>query len=218
MALGAVGKKESLSEKAYRMLREAILSGELKPGETLTEEGTAELLQISRTPVRSALQQLAAEGFLKTGRKNLSVARVGEEELRDIDQVRSELEPLSAKLACLKGLTKNQEEELRKYCREQERAAREKDVKRFFHFGESFHIRLAECSGNPFLADMILRASTAAVRYLTNQENAERFLDDSGTEHEQVLAAVLSGDEERAGRVMRDHIQEERGGTRDGSC
>lgn len=217
MALGAVGKKESLSEKAYQMLRDAILNGELKPGETLTEEGMAELLQISRTPVRSALQQLAAEGFLKTGKKNLSVARVGEEELQDIDQVRAQLEPLSAELACRRGLTKKQEEELRGYCRKQEKAARENRVRDFFHFGENFHIRLAEFSGNPFLAEMITRASMAAVRYLTNQENPERFLDASGAEHEQVLAAVLDGDAEEARRVMKDHIQEEQGGKKNGS-
>lgn len=209
MALGAVGKKESLTEKAYQMLREAVLSGELKPGETLTEEGVAELLQISRTPVRSALQQLAVEGFLKTGRKNLTVAGIGEEELQDIDQVRAELEPLSAELVCSRGLTKEQEEELRGYCRKQEEAARKKEVKDFFHFGESFHIRLAEFSGNPFLADMITRASTAAVRYLSNQKEPERFLDESGAEHEQVLEAILSKDAAKARRVMKEHVREE---------
>ncbi|MCI8514150.1 MAG: GntR family transcriptional regulator [Lachnospiraceae bacterium] len=218
MALGAVGKKVSLTEKAYQMLREAILSGELKPGEVLTEEGMADLLQISRTPVRSALQQLASEGFLESGRKNLTVARVDAEELRDIDQVRAELEPLSAKLACQKGLTEEQAKELRAYCQGQEQAAREEDVKSFFHAGENFHIRLAEFSGNPFLASMISRASMAAVRYLTNQARPEHFLDASGAEHERVLAAVLSGDAEAARRAMKKHIQGERGGKENGSC
>ena len=211
MALGAVGKKESLSEKAYQMLREAILSGELKPGDVLTEEGMDDLLEISRTPVRSALQQLASEGLLKAGRKNLIVAGVEEEELKDIDQVRAELEPLSAELACKKGLSLEQAEELREYCRRQNLAAQAKNVREFFLQGEKFHIRLAEFSGNRYLAEMISQASTSAVRYLTNQAEPARFLDASGSEHEAILQAILQGSPEAARRQMKEHVAKDRG-------
>ena len=207
MALGAVGKKESLAEKAYRMLKNAILDGELKPGEILTEEGMAELMQISRTPVRSALQQLTLEGMLRTERKNLVVAGVKEEEIKDIDQVRAELEPLSAALNCKKGLSKDQVMELTEYCERQKKAARDKDVRAFFLNGEQFHVRLADFSGNGYLADMISRSSAAAVRYLMNQEDPEKYLDDSGEEHEAVLASVLAGDPESARLKMRQHVQ-----------
>jgi DNA-binding GntR family transcriptional regulator len=210
MALGAVGKKESLSERAYQMLKEAILSNELRPGDVLTEEGTADLLQISRTPVRSALQQLAADGFLKAGRKNLVVAGIEDEEIQDVDQVRAELEPLSAELNCRRGLTGQQTEELRGYCQKQNRAAAERNVKEFFRYGENFHTRLAEFSGNRYLASMISKASMTAVRYLMNQEEPERFLDTSGSEHEQVLNRILSGNCEEARAAMKKHIEEKR--------
>lgn len=209
MALKAVGKRESLSEKAYQMLRTAILEGELKPGEVLTEEGIADLLEISRTPVRSALQQLVLEGLLKSGGKNLIVAEVEEEEIRQIDQVRAELESLSAKLSCQRGLSEEQVKELREYCQRQNQAAEEKNMKEFFQAGESFHVRLASFSGNQYLAGMISQASASASRYLAAQSEPERFLDNSGTEHEAILDIILTGNEEQAQRRMRSHVEGE---------
>ena len=64
MALQAVNRGESLSDRAYRMLRNAILSGELAPGEPLTEESLAERLQISRTPHP---HRAAPAGFRRIG-------------------------------------------------------------------------------------------------------------------------------------------------------
>lgn len=211
MALGALGKKESLSEKAYQMLREAILAGELKPGDVLTEEGMADLLQISRTPVRSALQQLATEGFLTAGRKNMIVAGVDEEELKHVDQVRAEIEPLSAELVCRKGLTLDEIEELRGYCRRQNVAAQAGSVREFFLQGEKFHTRLAELSGNAYLAEMVGQASTSAIRFLTNQTDSKKFLDQSGTEHEEILMTILRGDTAKARERMREHVKKNRG-------
>lgn len=79
MALQAVNRGESLSDRAYRMLRNAILSGELAPGEPLTEESLAERLQISRTPIRTALHRLVSEGLAETAcGKGISVREVGD--------------------------------------------------------------------------------------------------------------------------------------------
>ncbi len=211
MALGAVGKKESLSEKAYQMLKEAILAGELKPGGIVTEEGMADLLQISRTPIRTALQQLAGEGFLKAGRKNMIVAGVEEEELQHIDQVRAELETLSAELVCRKGLEPEEIAELRIACRKQDEAAKTRDVQAFFLQGERFHTRLAAFSGNAYLAEVISQASAKAVRFLANQADPAQFLDMSGSEHEAILDVILQGDPEAARAKMRAHVGKNRG-------
>ena len=99
MALQAVNRGESLSDRAYRMLRNAILSGELAPGEPLTEESLAERLQISRTPIRTALHRLVSEGLAETAcGKGISVREVGDRDVRQVDEVRAVLEPLSASL------------------------------------------------------------------------------------------------------------------------
>ena len=156
-----------------------------RPTELIETEGINLLgvrtLNVTKTNiVEKGIGQLMLEGMLRTERKNLVVAAVREEELNDIDQVRAELEPLSAELSCRRGLSRTQAEELLGYCRQQKEAAQKKDVRTFFLSGEQFHVRLAEFSGNRYLAEMISRASAAAVRYLTNQKDPVQYLDASG--------------------------------------
>ena len=65
MALKQIGNKKSLSQRAYEILKEAIVTGEFLQGQILTEEQLAQELAISRTPVRSAVKQLEYEGLLE---------------------------------------------------------------------------------------------------------------------------------------------------------
>ena len=133
MALQALKKRESFSDKAYHMLREAILTGELKPGEQLTEEALSAQLGISRTPIRSALQLLTAMRLTECdARGRIIVSDVIDSEVRDVDLVRLHIEPLSAQLAAERGLTEAQIKELRGYCHTQTRAAAEEDLTTFF--------------------------------------------------------------------------------------
>ena len=208
MALQALKKKESLSDKAYHMLREAILNGELKPGELLTEEALSAQLGISRTPIRAALQLLTAMRLTECdARGRIVVSSVIDSEVRDVDLVRLRIEPLSAQLAAERGLSDAQADELRGYCRMQERAAEEQDITTFFDYGYRFHNRLAEFTGNHFLAEMIGRASMTAVRYLMNSEDPAAFIDQSGEEHEQILQLVIARDAAGAAAAMERHIR-----------
>ncbi len=208
MALQALKKKESLSDKAYHMLREEILNGELKPGDLLTEEALSAQLGISRTPIRAALQLLTAMRLTECdARGRIVVSSVIDSEVRDVDLVRLRIEPLSAQLAAERGLTDAQIDELRGYCRMQERAAEEQDITMFFDYGYRFHNRLAEFTGNHFLAEMIGRASMTAVRYLMNSEDPAAFIDRSGEEHEQILRIVIARDAAGAAAAMERHIR-----------
>lgn len=208
MALQALQKKESLSEKAYQMLREAILTGELKPGELLTEEALSAQLGISRTPIRAALQLLTVMRLTECdARGRIVVSGVIDSEVRDVDLVRLRIEPLSAQLAAERGLTGTQEKELRGYCRRQMIAAEEGNLASFFDYGYRFHNRLAEFTENHFLAEMIGRASMTAVRYLMNSENPSAFIDRSGEEHEKILEYVMARDAAGAAAEMERHIR-----------
>lgn len=207
MALQAVNRGESLSDRAYRMLRNAILSGELAPGEPLTEESLAERLQISRTPIRTALHRLVSEGLAETAcGKGISVREVGDRDVRQVDEVRAVLEPLSASLCAARGLSAGEIEELRGYCEAQQQAAARGGVRDYFHYGDLFHIRLAECSGNNFLAAMISRATLTAARYLLSSPHPERQLGRFPGEHLEVLSLVAARRTEEAREAMRRHI------------
>ena len=90
-----------LRDVVFKTLRQAILKGELEPGERLMEIQLAERLGVSRTPIREAIRKLELEGLvLMIPRKGAEVARISESNLRDVLEVRRSLEELAIDLAC----------------------------------------------------------------------------------------------------------------------
>ena len=92
-----------LRDVVFNTLREAILRGELKPGERLMEIQLANKLGVSRTPIREAIRKLELEGLvLMIPRKGAVVAQITEKSMREVLEVRRALENLSVHLACLR--------------------------------------------------------------------------------------------------------------------
>ena len=90
-----------LRDVVFYTLREAILKGELEPGERLMEMQLAGQLGVSRTPIREAIRKLELEGLvLMIPRRGAVVAKITEKDLRDVLEVRSSLEKLAIELAC----------------------------------------------------------------------------------------------------------------------
>ena len=110
-----------LRDVVFNTLRQAILRGELKPGERLMEIKLANKLGVSRTPIREAIRKLELEGLvLIIPRRGAEVAQITEKSLRDVLEVRRSLEALAVRLACermqAQGLQdlKNAEEDFEK--------------------------------------------------------------------------------------------------------
>ena len=90
-----------LRDVVFNTLRQAILRGELKPGERLMEIQLANKLGVSRTPIREAIRKLELEGLvLMIPRRGAEVAEITEKNLRDVLEVRCALEELAVQLAC----------------------------------------------------------------------------------------------------------------------
>ena len=90
-----------LRDVVFNTLRQAILRGELKPGERLMEIQLANKLGVSRTPIREAIRKLELEGLvLMIPRRGAEVAEITEKSLRDVLEVRGALEELAVELAC----------------------------------------------------------------------------------------------------------------------
>ena len=101
-----------LRDVVFNTLRQAILTGELKPGERLMEIHLADRLGVSRTPIREAIRKLELEGFVTmVPRKGAQVARISEKNLKDVLEVRRALDTLAVQLACEK-MTADVKEEL----------------------------------------------------------------------------------------------------------
>ncbi|XVQ07331.1 GntR family transcriptional regulator [Spirillospora sp. CA-255316] len=89
----------SARERAYRYLRQAIVSGELREGTRIVEERIAETLGLSRTPVREALQRLGTEGLIvRVRRGHLEVTTVGDEERTELHLLRIAVDEVAARL------------------------------------------------------------------------------------------------------------------------
>ena len=103
-----------LRDVVFQTLRQAILRGELKPGERLMEIHLAQKLGVSRTPVREAIRKLELEGLvLMIPRKGAIVAEITVQDLEDVLEVRMALEELAVKIAC-KRITQEQLEEIKR--------------------------------------------------------------------------------------------------------
>src|SRR6202045_5255261 len=90
----------SLHDQVVTELRQAILSGRLKPGERLVEGRLADELGVSRNPVREAIRVLASEGLVDVAaRRGASVAVMSDQEARETIEVRALLEGENARLA-----------------------------------------------------------------------------------------------------------------------
>ncbi len=97
------GEAVSARERAYRYLRQAIVSGDVPAGTRIVEERIAEDLKVSRTPVREALQRLSSEGLLSRVRRGqLEVARIGQEAREELHLLRVAIDEVVARLLARK--------------------------------------------------------------------------------------------------------------------
>ncbi|MDO4269329.1 MAG: GntR family transcriptional regulator [Eubacteriales bacterium] len=208
MSLKNIKKEPSLADRAYAAIKAAVISNELAPGTVLAEETLAEQLGISRTPIRAALQRLFFEEIVTQRGKNLIVADVSEQDARNINRVRAQLEPLAVTLIGEKGgLAKNQLERLRACNDRQTAAARAGDGAAFLDQDYLFHTMLAQLSGNSYLADLVERGNLIVKRYHMLSGTLIRNSAAASEEHRTILDALEKRDYPRAEQAVRRHLE-----------
>ncbi len=195
-----------LRDVVFNTLRQAILRGELEPGERLMEIQLAERLGVSRTPIREAIRKLELEGLvLMIPRKGAEVASISEKSLRDVLEVRRSLEELASELACQR-MTAEQIEELRSAQREFAAAVEEGSIMRMAECDEHFHDLIYEGTGNTRLIQILnnLREQMYRYRleYIKDADKRQMLL----AEHDGILKAIEGRRGAEARRVMREHI------------
>lgn len=205
--LRGIKKEQSLADKAYSTIRSAIISNELSPGEVLAEESLAEQLGISRTPIRAALQRLLFEEIVVQRGKNVVVSDVTEQDIRDINAVRMQLEPLSAKLIAHNPLTARQITRLHTLNDMQRKAVEKADANAFLDYDYTFHVTLAEFSGNSYLRDIVEKTNTVSRRFLVLSGTLNKYSGLACDEHLVIIEALEAGDYERASAAIRYHLE-----------
>ncbi|MBQ3403135.1 MAG: GntR family transcriptional regulator [Synergistaceae bacterium] len=185
-------------EQAAASLREAIITQNIKQGETLTLESTAKALGISVTPVREAFQILARDGLIELAQnRGAVVLGMTPENIREHYQIRAALEAEACRLVCENGADLG----------EIERCVRHLVSSGSENYGElnqSFHYNIWLASGNSRLSRMLSELWNGLSMGLrtTRDEYAKK----SQAEHEGILGMLRARDPEGASALMRKHI------------
>ena len=195
-----------LRDVVFNTLRQAILRGELKPGERLMEIQLANKLGVSRTPIREAIRKLELEGLvLMIPRKGAEVAEITEKNMQDVLEVRKALEELAAGLAC-ERITKTQIEEMKVAAKAFEDSLKNEDVTKIAEADVNFHDIIFTATDNQRLITLLnnLREQMYRFRveYLKQKECYPQLLD----EHERMIVAISRRDKEEARRIVGRHI------------
>ena len=194
-----------LSDQVKEILLKRILDGEYSPGDRLVEMHIAQEFEISQAPVREALRELEALGFVESEPyRGTRVRAVTKSELTEIYPVRAALEEVAARAAAvhLAGNIEALEAEL-----EAMLAAAEKgDLYEEVQHDVEFHRLIVEASGNRVLQDM-WRSLRIEARTLISVLKAHIGGYELAELHRPVLEALAEGDAEKAGSLLRNHVE-----------
>lgn len=203
-----IPRPATLRESVIEAIQELIVSGQLKPGQHLVESELAELLGVSRQPVREALQQLSGEGWVDLHPGQGAFVHVPT--VAEADQllaVRTLLETESARLAA-QHAGPDGVRRLRALCRRGIEAVTSDDVEAAVATNSELHALVTELSGNKVLAELASQVARR-VRWYHTPVARQRGMA-SWEEHTALIDAIEAGDGDRAARIMREHTEHTR--------
>lgn len=199
-----------LRDVVFNTLRQAILKGELKPGERLMEIALAERLGVSRTPIREAMRKLELEGLVvMIPRRGAQVANITEKDLNDVLEVRIALENMAIEKAC-KRMTEEELDKLWQAAREFEHTMAEGNLVRLAEADVVFHEIIYQASDNCRLIQVLNNLREQIYRYRVEYLKEEETRNVLVKEHEELYNAVKARDVERAQEISFEHIENQR--------
>jgi len=192
------------SGRTYGRLRDLIVRGQLAPGSRIIETEVSERLEVSRTPVRSALQRLEQEGFVESqnsdsGRSRPMVAPLTKSDAHELMYLLGSLEGLAARWTARLEDEDRQEvvDRLRRLnaLMEREEESSTRGNSQFFDIDAEFHCTFVRAGGGPRLLRLHGSHRPQAERYFRYYvEMQEYSLDRSLAEHEDMIEAIGTGD------------------------
>lgn len=199
-----------LRDVVFNTLRQAILSGEIEPGERLMEIHLANKLGVSRTPIREAIRKLELEGLvIMNPRRGAEVAQITEKSMQDVLEVRKALDILCVELAC-ERISEEELSALKTACDEFEVAVQKGDVKNIALADVQFHDIIVKATGNDRLLQLVNNLSEQMYRY-----RYEYIKDINGhqklvEEHRKIVESIENADKSAAGKAVAIHIDNQR--------
>ncbi len=200
----------SLKQQAYEAIKHDIITCALRPGEYINESLLSERLQVGRTPVHQAIDQLQLQGMVEViPRKGIIVRPIDMNEILQIAEVRLINEIECARLAA-ERITRTEIAELRTVIANSDKARRQRDIESLMLLDRQFHNLVAISTKNNVLSNILLNLHERSLRAwfvsLGDAEHHKRIQQ----EHESILEALVEGNAEAAVAAMRNHVMSAR--------
>lgn len=195
-----------LRDVVFNTLRQAILTGELAPGERLMEVHLANMLGVSRTPIREAIRKLELEGLVTmVPRRGAEVAQITEKGIQEVLEVRRALDALCVELACDR-ITEEELASLQKACETFAKATETKNPSRIAQADVALHDIIVRATGNGRLVQLVNNLSEQMYRYrfeyIKDVSKHSQLIE----EHRIIYESILHKDKETASATARLHI------------
>lgn len=199
--------QKPLRELVYLELKRKILTGEIAADTRLMEIKLAELMNVSRTPIRDAIRQLSHDGLVTIEpRKGAYVSKISIKDMVDVFEVREALEGLAAYLAAQR-ITEEKKAELEELTREYERAVLNGDKEALVHYDEKFHSCIVECSNNEVLKEMLEHIRELSMRFRYIYYGDFSHYEKMPAEHLRIMNAICSGNSVQARKEADKHVK-----------
>jgi len=201
-------KNDSLTSQVTQFLEEAILKGEIKPGQKLVERELSQEFGISRSPIREAIRSLESNGLVKTTpRKGTIVPEISKKEVEEIYAVKRMLESFAARLAW-RRITGKEIREFRSLLGKMEKQVSKKNLHEYLELSKEFHEFIIKASNNAKLYQIYLNLikpiQWLQLISLSFPERAKNSL----REHKQIMKAFLHKDSQLVEQLVREHVDQ----------
>jgi len=194
------------ADRIAETLEQLVFSGQYEDGERLDELKLAELFSVSRTPIREALQVLVSTGMAKKiPRRGVFVRQPGPVELMEMFETMAELEAACGRLAAIR-ISEDALQQLIAANDNGQRALSNQDYDLYYAENEKFHQIIYHGCANSYLEKQALQLQHRLKAYRKMQLRFRGRLDQSMSEHLQIVSALQTSDPEKAATVLRNHV------------
>jgi DNA-binding GntR family transcriptional regulator len=194
------------SDRVRRQIADQIISGALRPGQELDEKKLAEAFNVSRTPVREALRQLAAASLVEwRPHQSAIVAKITPSKMVEMFEVMAELEGFCGRLAA-RRMTASEHANLISIHRKFRPYVQARDREGYHALNKTFHEAIYAGSHNQYLRAQASALYDRLAPYRAYQLKRPDALRLASEEHQAIIDAIVAGDGDAAFNLLTDHV------------
>jgi DNA-binding GntR family transcriptional regulator len=206
-SLAADKSRSNFADQVFEVLRQHIVTGELRPNQRLIESEIAKELGVSRTPVREALKRLEVTGYVSTlPGSGLIVTEHSTRQIQSLFEIREALETMAIKLAC-EHITQEHISKAEEYHNRGVEAIRNRDLDLYIDLHSHFHEQLYAACGNEQLLSLVRMFRYQYFDRRLARVYAPREWDTQIKHHSQILEAVRQRSARRAEKTLQRHLR-----------